>query len=284
MIRKHKIMVVGAHADDVEILAGGTLWKYHEQGHEVVYVMSTDNMSGSVNTLQPDGTVTSTHEPPELMSARRKRECADAAALLGTTPIHLDHPQRHYRDATGVQHELRYGCARPATVPPDVPTILTAYEDEASVARLTDLILGHDPVCLITHDLAVTSIEHLATVLLVVASFWRAVDQGFRGAMLQGREDDLVFGDLNARWDTFVDITDCLDQKMKLIGCHACQMPTAHYPNHGHRQRPLKWGAACGCRAAEVFTWVRRADRPHLDETDEHFSPLIAELTRNSRP
>ncbi len=271
-----KIMVVGAHADDVEILAGGTLCKYRAQGHEIVYVMSTDNMSGGVHTLQPDGTVTTTHEPPELMSARRKRECAAAAARLGTTPIHLDHPQRHYRDAAGVQHELRYGCARPPTVPPEVPTILTAYEDEASVARLTELILEHDPVCVITHDLAVTSIEHQATVLLVVASFWRAVGQGFGGAMLQGREDDLVFGDLNARWDTFVDITDTLDQKMQLIGCHACQMPTAHYPHHGHRQRPLKWGAACGCSAAEVFTWVRRVDRCD--------SPLLAELVRNSRP
>ena len=271
-----EVMVVGAHADDVEILAGGTLAKYHVQGYEIVYVMSTDNMSGGVHTLQADGSVTTTHEPPEAMSARRKHECAAAAALLGTTPIHLDHPQRHYRDAAGREHELRYGCDRPVTVPPDVPTILTAYEDEASVAQLTNLILEHDPVCLITHDLAVTSIEHLATVLLVVKSFWWAVAQGFRGAMLQGREDDLVFGDLNARWDTFVDITDTLDQKMRLIGCHACQMPTAHYPHHGHRQRPLKWGAACGCGAAEVFTWVRRADRCD--------SPLLAELERNSRP
>ena len=73
MIRKPKIMVVGAHADDIEILAGGTLSKYREQGHEVVYVMSTDNMSGGVNTLQPDGSITTAHEPPELMSARRKR-------------------------------------------------------------------------------------------------------------------------------------------------------------------------------------------------------------------
>lgn len=271
-----KIMVVGAHADDVEILAGGTLSKYHARGHEIVYVMSTDNMSGGVHTLQPDGTITTTYEPPELMSARRKRECAAAAALLGTTPIHLDHPQRHYRDAGAVEHELRYGCARPDFVSPEVPSILTAYEDAASAARLTDLILEQDPVCIITHDLAVTSIEHLATVLLVVNGFWRAVEQGFEGAMLQGREDDLVFGELNARWDTFVDITETLDQKMQLIGCHACQMPTAHYPTHGHRQRPLKWGEACGCGAAEVFTWLRRPEEAGRSE-------LVAELMRNSK-
>lgn len=67
-------MVVGAHADDIEVLAGGTLWKYRRQGHEVVYVMSTDNMSGGVHTLQLDGSVTTTYEPPEQMSARRKRD------------------------------------------------------------------------------------------------------------------------------------------------------------------------------------------------------------------
>lgn len=120
-------------------------------------------------------------------------------------------------------------------MPPHVPSILTAYEHEASVTRLTDLILQHDPVCIVTHDLAVTSMEHLATVLLAVSSFWRAADQGFGGALLQGREDDLVFGELDARWDAFVNITDTLDQKMQPMGCHACQMPTAHYPNHGHR-------------------------------------------------
>ena len=69
---------------------------------------------------------------------------------------------------------------------------------------------------------------------------------------------------------------------MEFIGRHRCQMPTAHYPHHGHRLLPLQWGAACGCRAAEVFTWVRRYDRPDPDATGDHCSPLIAELTQNS--
>jgi len=70
---------------------------------------------------------------------------------------------------------------------------------------------------------------------------------------------------------------------MRLIGCHACQMPTAHDPGHGHRQRPLRWGAACGCGAAEVFTWVRRPDSAWLDPEHPRFSPLLAELVAHSR-
>nr|MBC8228344.1 PIG-L family deacetylase [bacterium] len=38
---KKIIMAIGAHADDVEIRAGGTLAKYHEMGYEVVYVLTT---------------------------------------------------------------------------------------------------------------------------------------------------------------------------------------------------------------------------------------------------
>lgn len=43
-----KIMSVGAHADDIEIGTGGTLAKFHDQGYEVVYIMST-NMSGGAS-------------------------------------------------------------------------------------------------------------------------------------------------------------------------------------------------------------------------------------------
>jgi len=45
---KSTIMAIGAHADDVEIRAGGTLAKYHGMGYEVVYVLATNNTAGSI--------------------------------------------------------------------------------------------------------------------------------------------------------------------------------------------------------------------------------------------
>ena len=283
MIEKQSIMVVAAHADDNEVIAGGTMRKYYEQGYEIIYVMSTNNMSGANSTLGADGKIVSVSEPPEIMSARRKSECDAAAALVGTKPIHLDHPQRHYRDAAGKFHELRYGCALPPGVPAGVPSILTAYEDAAAVKRLTDLILQRNPACIITMGMGTNNIEHAATAMLAVKCFWQAVDKGFRGAMIQGREDYTSFGDVNAKWDTFVDISDYVDKKMEMLAKHRCQMPTAHEPDHGHRLRVLKWGVACGCKAAEVFTWVRRYDRPDLDARLLTYSPLIAELMHHSR-
>lgn len=71
-------MAIGAHADDIEIEVGGTLEKYFRLGYAVDYVMSTNNMSGSVNSLDADGHLVTKDEPCTEMMARRKRECADA--------------------------------------------------------------------------------------------------------------------------------------------------------------------------------------------------------------
>lgn len=278
MITKQKIMAFGPHADDIEADAGGTLLKYRAAGYEIVYVMTTNNMSGNNQVVQEDGSIVKTKEPPGDTERRRKRECAAAAAMVDAVPIHLDFPQRHCHGADGGTLELRYGCPRPDNVPADVPSILTAYEDKASLDKIVDLILEHDPACIITKGIATGNIEHFATALLTVKAFWKAVDKGFRGALIQAREDTSCFGNINTRFDTYVDISDYLDKKMEMLWMHRSQMPTALDPDHGHRLRALKRGIVCGCRAAEVFTWVRRYDIPDLDGTHKTFSPLIYEL------
>ena len=101
--------------------------------------------------------------------------------------------------------------------------------------------------------------------------------------MLHYREDDTAYGPINAKWDTFIDISDYLDERMELLGKHACQMPTAHDPEHGHRLRVMKKGVACGCKAAETFTWVNFDRRVDLDARLQYFSPLQTELFQNSK-
>jgi len=282
-MKKQKVMSIGAHADDVEIHTGGTLAKCHDQGYEIVYVQSTNNMSGGVSELQPDGSIKRWKETPVPMMKRRKGECDAGAALLGTTPIHLDHPQRHYSGSNDEQIELRYGCELPEGVPENIPTILTAHEDQNSVQRVVDLILEHDPACILSHGVRTTSVEHVTTSLLVTKAYWKVVDAGYRGALLHWLEDPTSLGVANTQWDTYVDISDYLDRKMELIGKHACQMPTAHHPDNGHRLRALKRGVVCGCKAAEVFLWVSHDRRPDLDAQDLYFSPLLAELNQHAR-
>lgn len=280
---KRSIMAVGAHADDIEINVGGTLLKYRAAGYEVVYVMATNNMSGQASELLPDGTVRSVPEATVPMMARRKRECGDAAAALGTAPIHLDHPQRHYNGGADARtpQEVRYGCARPEGVPEDGPTILTACEHPPSVDRLANLILEKAPECILTHGVSQVNIEHFAVCLLVTNAFWKAVEGGFRGALLHWREHHVRHGEFNCRWETFVDCTPHLDAKMQLIGLHRCQMPRAHLPDAAQRRATQRRGAACGCGAAELFTWVRHPE--FLPEQGPGYPPLTLELVRNTR-
>jgi LmbE family N-acetylglucosaminyl deacetylase len=280
---KRSIFVVGAHADDIEIQLGGTLLKYRDQGYSVVYVMSTNNMSGQVSELLPDGKVRTQQESVVAMMPRRKRECDVAATALGTTPIHLDHPQRHYTTESLGKAELRYrGDAPPASVVPDnVPSILTAQEDAASVDKLADLIVEHDAEAVFTHGVAQLNVEHFTSCLLVTNAYWKAVERGYRGGLLHWREHHTNLGEFNCRWETYVDYTPYLDRKMALIGLHRCQMPKAHLPTFGHRVLATQWGAACGVGAAECFTWVRRPDL--RDQRDPLFPPLSLELLTHSR-
>lgn len=276
------IMAVGAHADDIEIHLGGTLWKYRQLGYEIVYVMATNNMSGNIQIANARGDHDIVSAPPIPMMERRKRECAAAAEALGAALVHLDHPQRHYTGGDGKERcELRYGAPLPEGIEQDVPSILTAAESAPSVNSLAGLIRKYDPECLFTHGIAQANIEHFATALLVTKAFWKAVDDGFEGAFLQWREAHTLHGEFNCRWETHVDYSKTLEEKMHLIGWHASQMPNALAPDFGHRRLAEWFGKACGCGAAEVFTWVRRPLR--RDSTGPVYGELSLELLQNSR-
>jgi len=277
------IMVIGAHADDNEINTGGTLSKYLNHGYELVYVQSTNNMSGSISTAKPDGTKDTRKEVPyHEIQPVRKRECDVAAKELGTTPIHLDHPQRHYRDDQGKHVELRYGNPRPNAVGEDVPSILTAHEDADSRKRLKELILEKQPEVIFTHGIAQIDMEHVGTALLVTRAAWEAVEEGYNGSLLHWREGHAFLGDTNTQWDTFVDYSGHVDRKMELIGYHDCQMPNWRHPGFGHRKRAYEFGSICGCEAAELYVWVRRIDHG-ANCTQPPFGALTRELIQNTR-
>jgi len=85
--------------------------------------------------------------------------------------------------------------ALPAGVATNVPSIMTAQEDPASIKRLADLILEKCPECVFTHDVCAMNVEPFTTALLATTAFWQAVDQGFRGALLHWREPHTRLGE-----------------------------------------------------------------------------------------
>jgi len=70
-----KVLAIGAHPDDVEILCGGTMAKFAKQGHEVVICHVCDGNKGS-----------NVYSSEELVKMRRN-EALESAKLIGATSI-----------------------------------------------------------------------------------------------------------------------------------------------------------------------------------------------------
>ncbi|MHA1847203.1 MAG: PIG-L deacetylase family protein [Promethearchaeota archaeon] len=73
------IAAIGAHHDDVEIGAGGTLARYIEQGHHVLYVVATTTPHYESSSLDDSGKVLTNTEVINM----RKNEARSGAEILG---------------------------------------------------------------------------------------------------------------------------------------------------------------------------------------------------------
>jgi LmbE family N-acetylglucosaminyl deacetylase len=78
--RARRVLAVGAHPDDIEILCAGTLAKCRARGDEIVICVATNGDMGSMTQM-----------PPEL-AATREAEARASAAHLGAEFIWLGYP------------------------------------------------------------------------------------------------------------------------------------------------------------------------------------------------
>lgn len=75
--RQIHVMVVGAHAGDAELMAGGLLAKYNKLGHKTSIVHMTLGEKGNRNLT------------PEEYAVQKRREAEAAAKILGAEPYFL---------------------------------------------------------------------------------------------------------------------------------------------------------------------------------------------------
>jgi LmbE family N-acetylglucosaminyl deacetylase len=252
-MKNRTLMAIGAHADDIEFNAGATLSKYRAVGYDIVYIMSTNNMSGSWSTLDASGKRQVRKPAWDEIMPQRKKEAAAAAEFYGTAAIHLDHPQRHFQRRDGVLEKLCFGSQSPEDLAPGTPTIITAYEDAACVQRLVDLILEHRPEAILSHSMATGNIEHVGSCLLVSQAYVKARQLGYEGMLLFWHDiTPPPVASTRRPWDTFIDVSDTWQQKLEALALHACQIVDVN------KLDLPEFGPACGCRHAEVFLIAER--------------------------
>lgn len=107
-----RVLAVGAHPDDLELLCGGTLAKYTQQGHHVTMAVATNGEVGSM-TL-----------PKEEIAAVRKAEAQAAAAVIGADFVWMGYPDEFLfsREETRLAFINLMRRARPDVVITHAPT------------------------------------------------------------------------------------------------------------------------------------------------------------------
>jgi LmbE family N-acetylglucosaminyl deacetylase len=189
-----RVMVIGAHPDDPEFGAGGTIAKLAAQGKEITYVLATSGDKGS-------------HDPnvrPGQLATRREQEQRDAAAVLGVkTVLYLRYPDGILENTLALR------------------------------ARLAHLIRLHKPHILFAIDpwrhyqLAP---DHRAAGYAALDALWAAREWHIFAEQLFGDEEPWRVSQAYLYWtdnaDHFEDISDTIDKKITALACHASQVGT----------------------------------------------------------
>jgi LmbE family N-acetylglucosaminyl deacetylase len=215
MLAIRRALAFGAHPDDVELQAGGTLAAWAAQGVRVELACFTAGEKGS-----PDPAA----DPVELARVRRAESEVAALALGAAVPVHF---------LGAVDGELEVTMAMRLAVARLVRTVRP------------EVVLGHDPWRRwLLHP------DHRAAGLLTVDGVVAARDPLYAPELAaEGLEAHrphtvLLFGTDNP--DELVDVTTTIDAKLAALRGHASQ-----FGDHADLDRRIRtWNAAIGADAA----------------------------------
>jgi LmbE family N-acetylglucosaminyl deacetylase len=225
-----RVLAVGAHPDDLEILCGGTLVRFAQDGHDVVMCHATTGDMGSfVHTR-------------EAISAIRVEEARHAAALAGAEHVTLGLGDGEVNAADPTQKRLVVDLVR---------------------AARPDVVITHAP-----NDYMGDHNE--TSKLVFECSFYATFPNLETGLPRHETVTPLYYMDTIAGLGfvptEYVDITAVIDRKAELLAAHETQL--AWLRDHdgvdiveemttAARYR----GQQCGVRYAEGFvrctTWLR---------------------------
>ena len=231
------ILVVGAHPDDNDFGAGGTVAKAARQEATVIYLIATTGQRGS-----SDHSMTL-----EKLSDIRKKEQRDAAGFLGVREVHfLDY----------VDGEL-------------VPDIRLKEQVAFHIRRYRpDIVFTMDPSFFYFKDYGfVNHSDHRAIGEATLdASYplsrdWLSFPEHAKAGLEPHKVKELLFHSFvpeNANF--YVDVTDTFDAKIKALALHKSQVPDISEIRERMQTRAEAAGRLAGCKYAEAFV------RLHLPE------------------
>ncbi len=184
------IMVFGAHADDVEDMAGGTFARYIAEGYQGVYVCVVNNLSGNQIEKVPGnwdftkGKVTSrltgsprVYQVDALETQQiRSEEALEAARVFKAQPVLLDFCEPEIwlgrkLVVYGTKEFIEYNPPGRKHV-----SLATSYSEDVDV--IVDLLEKFRPEITIIHCMGGEKLDHGESAYLTYLAFTRAVSRG----------------------------------------------------------------------------------------------------------
>ncbi len=230
------IMIFGAHADDVESLAGGTLAKYIALGYKGVYIGAINNLAGcSLEKTPyfkgaPKFTISSSpHKYPVdalETSQIREEEALQAANVFGATAIFLNYNEPWFSMG---RKQIDYGTSQYGEFsPPGRQLISIATIVSTEVNFVCDLLRKYQPEIVITHTLGGEKLDHGNAAYLIYLAFKRAMKENIPVGKLwmavRGWLSEKEAGETGrGKADVLVEVKDFLKTKYAAYDRHVSQ-------------------------------------------------------------
>lgn len=221
-----RVLIIVAHADDIEFGIGGTVARWTAAGTQVTYCIVTDNSSGS-NDPQVNGS--------DLVRIREMEQRA-AAEVLGVQDVRF----LRYPDGT-LQHTLELRRELTRLIRQVRPQIVVTMDPTTIFAPTNDYINHPD--------------HRAAAEAAIYATFPSAETRPiFPELLAEGLEPHRVhylYLNFTLQPNLHVDITDTFDRKAEALLCHKSQV--SEEVVKFIREWDQRSGALIGASLAESF-------------------------------
>ena len=187
------VVAVGAHPDDMELLCGGTLARFAQQGARVWLVTLSIGELGHRDI-----------EPAELSQIRRE-EARAAAGLIGADHLCLDQPAEYIQDTSEARNRL-------------VEALRLAH---------ADVVLTHPPQDYHLDHMNASKVVFSATLAAPIVRIATPSSPLRRHPVLFYCD---AVGGLEFQPSHYVDISTTYDTKLAMLRCHKTQLKMDFWP------------------------------------------------------
>ena len=222
-------MTIFAHPDDAEFSCSGTVAKWARAGCEVTYVLCT---SGNVGTH--DGQYTQ-----ESLAQVREQEQRNACAVLG-----VNHVEFLRRDDSRLVADL--------SLRRELVRLMRQYKPEVVFTGDPNMVFWGNRI---NHP------DHRAAALAAIDAIFPCVSMELLWPELgQAHEVHGIYVRSNDGIDTWIDVADTIDLKIKALREHHSQLDDYTTLEDDMRKRHAEVGQEKGLAFAEAFRVVRLKD------------------------